>query len=66
MTTMTTVGYGDYLAKNVYEYALICLIMLVGAGAFAYIMGSFNSAVADYDNLNSGDDLLSELNIWIN
>jgi hypothetical protein len=48
MTTLTTVGYGDYLAKNVSEYAMICIIMLIGTGVFAYVMGSVNSLIEDY------------------
>jgi hypothetical protein len=45
LTTISTVGYGDYLPKNPSEYALLGIIMLLGVGVFAYIMGSFNSAV---------------------
>jgi hypothetical protein len=44
---------------------MICLIMLTGVGFFAYVMGSFNSTIADYDELTSGDDNLSALNNWI-
>ena len=65
MTTLTTVGYGDYLPQNMYEYGLMCLIMLIGAGWFAYIMGSFNSAVQEFNDVTAGFDLLSALNIWI-
>jgi hypothetical protein len=59
------VGYGDYMPKNVNEFGLIVIIMLAGVGCFAYIMGSFNSAVQDYNSLTSGDDNLSNLNIWL-
>ena len=65
LTTISTVGYGDYLPKNNSELALIILILLVGVGVFAYIMGSFNSAVTDYDSLNPDDENLSRLNIWL-
>jgi hypothetical protein len=65
LTTVTTVGYGDYLPKNVYEFALLCVIMLCAVAFFAYIMGSFNSAIQEYDELTSTDDKKSELNIWL-
>jgi hypothetical protein len=65
MTTLTTVGYGDYLALNVNEYALICIIMLIGTGVFAYVMGSVNSLIEDYSDLSSGDDKMSELNTFL-
>jgi hypothetical protein len=65
LTTVSTVGYGDYLPKNTYEFGVIALIMLIGVGFFAYVMGSFNSTIADYDELTSDNDVLSELNIWI-
>ncbi len=44
---------------NVYEYAFIVVIMLAGVGFFTYIMASFNSTIADYNELTSGDDNLS-------
>jgi hypothetical protein len=48
MTTLTTVGYGDFLPTNVPEYAMICIIMLLGTGVFAFVMGSVNSLIEDY------------------
>ena len=48
---MSTVGYGDYLPKNTYEQALLSVIMLVGVVWFAYIMGSFNSVIEDFNSL---------------
>ena len=65
MTTLTTVGYGDFLATNVPEMAMICLIMLLGTVVFAYIMGNVNSAVEDYNALISDGDKMSELNIFL-
>jgi len=65
MTTLTTVGYGDFLAKNVPEMAMICIIMLIGTVLFAYIMGSVNSAVEDYNAISSSGDKMGELNIFL-
>jgi hypothetical protein len=44
--TITTIGYGDIPAKTTPERALVCVCMLVGAGTFAYIVGSFCGIVA--------------------
>ena len=67
MTTLTTVGYGDFLGgpTNVPEMAMICIIMLLGTGLFAYIMGSVNSGVEDYNALRSDGDKMGELNIFL-
>jgi potassium voltage-gated channel Eag-related subfamily H protein 8 len=65
LTTVSTVGYGDYLPKNTSEYAVVALIMLTGVAFFAYVMGLFNTTIAEYDELTSGDDELSSLNIWM-
>ena len=65
LTTIATVGYGDFLPTNVYEMAFISLVMLFGVGLFAVIMGNFNSAIAYYVEANSTGDYLGELNNWI-
>ena len=39
--------------------------MLVGVVWFAYIMGSFNSVIEDFNSLTGEQDNLSNLNIWI-
>ena len=65
MTTLTTVGYGDYLPLNVPEMAMLCLIMLLGTVVFSYVMGSVNDALEEYDSLNSGTDKMSELNQFL-
>jgi hypothetical protein len=40
---------------------LLVIIMLVGVGFFAYIMASFNSTIADYNEMTSGLDKLAQL-----
>ncbi|OMJ88699.1 hypothetical protein SteCoe_9322 [Stentor coeruleus] len=65
LTTIATIGYGDYLPKNVYEMAFILVIMLFGVTLFAVIMGNFNSAIAYYTEATSGVDYLGELNSWL-
>jgi hypothetical protein len=59
LTTITTVGYGDYLPKNIYEMALLSIIMLLCVALFAYFMGSFNTAIEDYNAITSIYDQMS-------
>lgn len=66
LTTIATIGYGDYLPRNVYEMACISLVMLFGVTLFAFISGSVNSAVTFYSELSSGIDYLGNLNTWLN
>lgn len=64
LTTISTIGYGDFLPKNVYEMAFILIIMLFGVTLFGVIMGNFNSAITFYTEATSGVDYLGELNTW--
>ncbi|OMJ74887.1 hypothetical protein SteCoe_26094 [Stentor coeruleus] len=66
LTTIATIGYGDFLPRNVYEMACISMIMLFGVTLFAFISGNVNSAVTFYSELSSGVDYLGNLNIWLN
>lgn len=65
LTTIATVGYGDFLPRNVYEMAFIAVIMLLGVTIFAFIMGNFNSAIAYYEEISNGNDQTGELNNWL-
>ena len=65
MTTLTTVGYGDYLAKNVPEMAMLCVIMIVAQSVFSYIAGSVNSVVANYTSFKTGRDKMASLNEFL-
>lgn len=65
LTTISTIGFGDFLPKNIYEMAFIMCIMLCGVTLFAYIMGSFNNAISYYNEATSGVDYLGNLNTWL-
>ncbi|OMJ67045.1 hypothetical protein SteCoe_35897 [Stentor coeruleus] len=66
LTTIATIGYGDYLPRNVYEMSFLIIIMLFGVTLFAFISGSVNTAVAFYSDLYSGEDFIGNLNTWLN
>lgn len=40
-------------------------VLLIGVACFAYIMGSFNQAISDYDSYMSTGDNLGDLNAWL-
>jgi len=41
LTTLATLGYGDYFPKNNDERVLGIVIMLIGVAFFSYIIGTF-------------------------
>lgn len=48
LTTLSTVGYGDYYAISNIEIITAIFIMLGGVAFFSYIMGSFIDIISDY------------------
>lgn len=42
-TTITTIGYGDWLAHTNSEYAFVMLLELLGLALFSYILGTFQT-----------------------
>lgn len=38
MTTLSTIGYGDFLPKSVQEKVIISVVMLFGVIVFSFIM----------------------------
>ncbi|OMJ96128.1 hypothetical protein SteCoe_305 [Stentor coeruleus] len=65
LTTISTIGYGDFLPRNVYEMAFVLSIMLFGVTLFGVIMGNFNSAIVFYTEATSGVDYLGKLNTFL-
>lgn len=45
MMTLTTIGYGDIVATNIYERVYVILLMMVSALVFAYVVGTMCSLV---------------------
>ncbi|OMJ96182.1 hypothetical protein SteCoe_365 [Stentor coeruleus] len=65
LTTIATIGYGDFMPRNVYEMSFAIVAMLFGVTLFAVIMGNFNSALTYYTEATSAVDCLGELNLWL-
>jgi hypothetical protein len=65
LSTLTTVGYGDYFAVNNYERIFAILIMLLGVAMFSYVMGSFTELISSYEKIIGDGDKDSELHNWL-
>ncbi|KAF4131148.1 Ion transport protein [Phytophthora infestans] len=53
ITTMTTVGYGDTIPRNIAEVAYVSIGVLIGASTFTYVVGTLSSVV---EELNESSD----------
>ena len=65
LTTLSTVGYGDYYPVSRNEMLVGILFMLVGIVFFSQIMGSFIEIIQNYDSRMGNDDKGSDLNSWM-
>jgi len=45
ITTLCTVGYGDYKGYTTTEYLFQMIVEFLGIGTFSYFMGSINALV---------------------
>jgi hypothetical protein len=61
--TMSTIGYGDISPVTSAERIVACFMMLVGAGIYAYVVGSITSTVS---NMEAGSKRYQELMDMLN
>ena len=63
--TLTTIGYGDVSAGNYVEQICASVIMLMGGGAYAYVVGGISSTLANMNpekaDFHAAVDQLNEL-----
>jgi voltage-gated potassium channel Kch len=50
LTTLSTVGYGDYTPITDSEMISAVVLMLCGVAFFSYIMGSFIEIISSYQS----------------
>ena len=62
LTTLSTVGYGDYHPISDLEMIITSLVMLGGVAFFSYIMGNFIEIITNYDAKMGTLDKSDELN----
>lgn len=65
LTTLSTVGYGDYFPISNEERVFAVIIMLGGVAFFSYIMGSFVEIISNYEQKMGHIDYSSNLHEWI-
>ena len=66
LTTLSTVGYGDYYPVSDVERIWAVAIMLGGVAFFSYIMGSFIDIIQNYNmKMGGNDEKSTDLNNWL-
>lgn len=65
LTTLSTVGYGDYYPKSDIEKVVAIFLMIMGIALFSYIMNNFITVLVNYDNFMGNVDKSSELKVWL-
>lgn len=67
MTTLSTVGFGDYYPRSDSERVLACFFLIFGVSIFSYQMGDILTLIESYNELNEvnedGDNLHKFFNV---
>ena len=65
LTTLSTVGYGDFYPISNVERIVAVIIMLGGVAFFSYIMGNFIEIISNYEKKMGVVDKSGDLNMWL-
>ena len=66
VTTLTTVGYGDFKGYTSVEYSFQMIVEFLGIGVFSYLMGSINDLVGTESTLQDIiDDRVDDTEQWL-
>ena len=66
VTTLTTVGYGDFKGYTYQEYILQMGVEFLGIGVFSYLMGSINDLVGSEQTLQDIiDERMEHIEHWL-
>ena len=65
LTTLSTVGYGDFYPQSQMEKVIGIFIMLIGIAFFSYIMSNFTNFLASYDQVMGIEDKATDLQVWL-
>jgi potassium voltage-gated channel Eag-related subfamily H protein 8 len=65
LTTLSTVGYGDFVPQNNPEIVLTVALMLCGVAFFSYIIGQFIEIISNYQTKMGKIDKSTQLLNWI-
>ena len=64
LSTLTTVGYGDYHAVTDWERMIWSSILLFGTAVFSFIMGNFIEILMNFKTITAENEDSSELTTW--
>lgn len=66
ITTLTTVGYGDFKGYTPIEYIIQMIVEFLGIAVFSYLMGSINSMVGSECTLQDIiDERMENIEMWL-
>jgi len=66
ITTLTTVGYGDFRGFTNNEYIFQMAVEFIGIGFFSFLMGSINNILVQESKLQDIiDEKIEDLDIWL-
>ena len=65
LTTLSTVGYGDYYPISKTEMIVTSIVMLGGVAFFSYIMSNFIEILSSYEAKMGILDKSDDLNDWL-
>lgn len=66
VTTLTTVGYGDYKGYTTQEYVITMIVEFIGILFFSVIMGSINEIfIVNDGDLDIIDAKLESVDVWL-
>ena len=66
ITTLTTLGYGDFKGYTPTEYLFQMIVEFLGIGVFSYLMGSINELVGTESTLQDIiDDRVDQTDQWL-
>lgn len=63
ITTLTSIGYGDFGAYNICEMILLMVILLVGVSTYSYILSNFGMVAKELDEMEG--DRVSGFVLWL-
>ncbi len=53
LTTLSTVGFGDYNPKSDFERVVACFILLIGVAVFSFLMSNFIDILLSYKTVTA-------------
>ena len=66
ITTLTTVGYGDYKGYTPVEYLVQMSVEFMGIGIFSYLMGSINNLIGSEETFQEMiDERIENIELWL-